>query len=171
VRERLPFCDLHTVVGGKLTTHRSFAERAIARMFGFAEPSPTRTLPLPGGAGPREVLDPLWQRHGSDAGAVRRLAREVEHGLEPLCPHRPFLRVEAVHAVRELGAVTLGDLLLRRLVHTQGPCLQESCLRGAHEVLLRERRWPADQDRAAAIAALRAEVTHLCGAIAAGGAS
>jgi glycerol-3-phosphate dehydrogenase len=154
---------LHTVVGGKLTTHRSFAERSIAGIFGFADPSPTRRLALPGGDGPREVQDPLWWRHGSRAGALRLLGRDQPDWLQPLCPHRPFLGVELVHALRHEGAVTFADAMLRRLVHSQGPCVQTSCLRRAHEVFLATRLWPVDDDAAAAIAALRAELRRLQG--------
>src|SRR5262249_9053588 len=50
VAERLPASELHTIVGGKLTTHRAFAERAVAQILGLrAVDSPTRQLPLPGG--------------------------------------------------------------------------------------------------------------------------
>src|SRR5690606_26464673 len=62
VSEQVPSGTMHSVIGGKLTTHRSFAERTIAKVFAITGPSPTRTQHLPGGAGPREVDDPLWWR-------------------------------------------------------------------------------------------------------------
>ncbi|MCK5942906.1 MAG: glycerol-3-phosphate dehydrogenase/oxidase, partial [Planctomycetes bacterium] len=40
VSERIACGRLHTVVGGKLTTHRSFAERAVAGLFAHAPASP-----------------------------------------------------------------------------------------------------------------------------------
>lgn len=164
VRERLPCGELHTIVGGKLTTHRALAERVLEQVFDLpGHDSPTRTMPLPGGDGPREVLDPLWWRHGSAAPVLRELAAGIEGGAAPLCPHRPFLVVEAAHALRHQAAVTLADLLLRRLSHSLGPCLQEDCLRTAHELFLRERRWACDGDFAAAAAAVRAEVGRLTG--------
>lgn len=166
VRERLPEGTLHTVVGGKLTTHRSFAERTVADMLGVqAADSPTRTAPLPGGGGPREVQDPLWWRHGSLASAVRALAAGEPSWERPLCPHRPMLRVEAVHALRALGAVTFADLMLRRLVHAQGPCLQRECLRAAHELFLRERPVACDDSFEAAAGALVEEVRRLTGGL------
>lgn len=167
VAESLPQSTLHTIVGGKLTTHRSLAERALHQIFGAAPAdSPTRQRSLPGGDGPREVLDPLWWRHGSESPAVHALAERDRSLAVPLCEHRPFLGVEAVHALRHLGAVTFADLMLRRLWHTQGPCLQEPCLQRAHSLFVRERRWPVDGECAAAIAALRAEVARLTGGIA-----
>lgn len=169
VAERLPAGDLHTIVGGKLTTHRALAERTVAAIFGLdAAASPTRVRPLPGGDGPREVLDPLWWRHGSEAVRVREIAAAVDGGSRPLCPHRPFLVAELVHALRGLGAVTFADAMLRRLVHAQGPCLVEDCLRRAHEVFSRERRWAVDGSFDAAAAALRDEVERMTGGLVAG---
>jgi glycerol-3-phosphate dehydrogenase len=157
---------LHTIVGGKLTTHRSLAERCIANIFGFAAPSPTRTQPLPGGEGPREVTEPLWWRHGSRFALVRQLARDEPAWAAPLCPHRPFLAAELVHALRHEGAVTFADVMMRRLVHALGPCREPECLRAAQALFGRERRWPVDGDAERALAALAAEVDVLCGDLA-----
>jgi glycerol-3-phosphate dehydrogenase len=163
VAEDMPMGTLHTIVGGKLTTHRSLAERIVHRIFRPRGPSPTRTAPLPGGDGPREVTDELWWRHGSRARLVHGL-RDAEAALrQPLCPHRPFLAAEFVHALRHEGAVTFSDVLVRRLVHMQGPCVQDTCLRRAHELFLRERRWPVDEDEHEAITGLRGDVGDLCG--------
>jgi glycerol-3-phosphate dehydrogenase len=154
---------LHTIVGGKLTTHRSLGERVVREVFGFREPSPTRWTPLPGGAGPREVDDPLWWRHGGRVRLLRALLREDGRWREPLCPHRPFLAVELVHALRHDGAVRFADVMLRRLVHSIGPCLQRACLQRAHDLFLRARVVVVDTDRESAITALIAEVRALCG--------
>jgi len=163
VEEALPAGSLHTIVGGKLTTHRALAERTIARIFGFRDPSPTRWLSLPGGDGPAEVTEPLWWRHGSRTALVRG-AIEAEPDLgKPLCPHRPFLVAELVHAMRHDGASTFADVMIRRLVHSLGPCLQDGCLRQAHVHFLRERKWDVDLDAAETIARLRAEVRALTG--------
>lgn len=156
--ERLPGAVLHSAVGGDPATHRSTAERAVARWFGLPAASPTRVRALPGGDGPREVTDPLWWRHGGRAGLVRAIAAAEPTAALPLCPHRPFLVAEAIAALRHDGAATFADLLLRRLVHDVGPCLEPGCLRAAHALFLRERRWPVDDDPAVAIAALRAEL-------------
>lgn len=163
VSEPVPGATLHTVVGGKLTTHRAFAERTVARVFGLPGPSPTRDQALPGGDGPREVTDPLWWRHGSRSGLVRAIAVAEPALAQPLCPHRPFLAAELVFALRHEGAVHFADVLLRRLVHSQGPCLDAGCLRAAHALFVRERQWPVDGEPGPAIAQLRAEVAALCG--------
>lgn len=164
VEEPLRAGRMHTVVGGKLTTHRAFAERVVAKLFEVRGPSPTRTAALPGGDGPREVDDPLWWRHGSRVGRLRDLMREDRALAEPLCPHRPFVRAELVLALRDEGAVTFADAMLRRLTHVLGPCVDPGCLRRAHALFVRERRWPVDDDATAAITALRSEVHELRGA-------
>ena len=166
VQERLPDGDLHTAVGGKLTTHRAFAERCIAQVFGFdGRSSPTRTTPLPGGGGPQEPLDPLWRRHGGAALALRAQIDKAHELGAPICPHRPLLAVEARHALQELGAVTFAHLMVRRLIHAMGPCLLPQCLRAAHELFLRHRRFDVDSDFEAARAALVDEVKVLSGGI------
>lgn len=165
VDEGIPLGHLHTIVGGKLTTHRSFAERVVGRIFATKGPSPTRTKPLPGGEGPREVTDELWWRHGGRVGLVRDLCDADPTWREPLCPHRPFLAAELVHALQSDGAVTFADAMVRRLVHTQGPCVEKSCLRAAHTLFLRARKWSVDIDADAAIDGVRREVAVMRGEI------
>ena len=80
-----------------------------------------------------------------------------------MCPHRPFVLAEAIAALRHDGVVTFADLMLRRLVHSCGPCLEPDCLAVAHALFLHERRWPVDHDATAAIARLRAEIAVLTG--------
>lgn len=156
---------LHTIVGGKLTTHRSLAERVVRAIFGFRDPSPTRWSCLPGGDGPREVTDSLWWRHGSRVRLVRELLREDPALAQPLCPHRPFLAAELALALRHDGAVTFADAMLRRLVHSQGPCLESTCLRHAHELFGRCRSEPVDGNAGEAILALQLEVSQLSGGV------
>ena len=163
VTEQVALGAMHTVVGGKLTTHRAFAERTISRLFGFDGPSPTRTEALPGGGGPREVDDPLWWRHGSRVQEIRALVRERGELAAPLCPHRPFLIAELVHALRKEGAVTFADAMLRRLTHVLGPCVEGPCLEAAHQWYVRERQWPVADDPQQAIASLRQEVREVSG--------
>ena len=164
VREATRAGELHSAVGGKLTTHRAFAERVVAQVFGIdGRDSKTRKQPLPGGESPREPMDPLWWRHGSECGRIRAMAQRDATLLQPVCAHRPFLRVEIVHAVRELAAETFSDLMLRRLVHSQGPCMHRECLASAHELFVRERRGDAGYGFEAACSSLLDEVHRLTG--------
>ncbi len=158
VEESVGGVIMHTVVGGKLTTHRSFAERCVDRLLGRSDPSPSREQPLPGGDGPQDPGDSLWWRYGSRAAELRALGRGRPDLLERFAPDRDHLRVEAVYALRELGAVSFVDLVLRRLFHSQGPCLDDGVLRDLHELYLRERRVDLpnsfEQDRAELCAAV-----------------
>ena len=161
VQESVACGRLHTVVGGKLTTHRSFAERAVADIFGLDAASPTRSRPLPGGAGPREVDDPLWWRHGGLAGELRACLGKAPELAEPLCEHRPFLAVELSYAVTHEGAVTFADAMLRRLIDIRGPCLEPACLQRALGVFVRAGGVVEDVD--AAIASVTDEVREVTG--------
>ena len=150
---------VHTVVGGKLTTHRSFAERSVNGILGLRSGSPSRDRPLPGGGGPQEFADDLWWRHGDRSQRVRAIATEREDLAQPICSHRALLRAEAVYALRHQATMTFADLMLRRLFHTQGPCLRDACLLNAHE-LFAEFAANGAVTSGADIAGLKAKVRH-----------
>ena len=122
-----------TVTGGKLTTYRRMAADAVdaaqALLPGRAEPSATKTLRLAGSEGvptptaaltsprthrPRTRSEHLAGRYGSEARAVEALARSTPGGDEPLVSGLPYLKAEAVYAVREEMASCLDDVLSRR---------------------------------------------------------
>lgn len=126
---------LVTVTGGKLTTYRRMAADVLAHVTtrdgGRRRPSPTRTIPLGlrgsvedavvrvGRLASELGLDPdmadgLVTRHGDDAVGV--LLRAAETGeTAPLVPGLPFLAVEARWAVEQELALTVDDVLTRRL--------------------------------------------------------
>jgi hypothetical protein len=49
----------------------------------------------------------------------------------PICPHTSHVVAEAVEAYRREFAMTLGDVLLRRVPVALGACWSESCSREA----------------------------------------
>jgi glycerol-3-phosphate dehydrogenase len=122
------------VSGGKYTTYRVMARDAVDATLGDAariRPSRTRHLPIHGAA-PRAHLDQLAERlatdegltpdqatsvvdrHGTDAQAVIALGRE--HDLvRPLVAGEPFLEAEIAWAAEREMALSLDDLLARRL--------------------------------------------------------
>jgi hypothetical protein len=67
--------------------------------------------------------------------------------------------------MRALAASTFSDLMLRRLVHAQGPCMEPQCLRAAHDLFLRERRIEVDSDFDAATSKLGEEIERLTGGL------
>jgi glycerol-3-phosphate dehydrogenase len=108
-----------TIVGGKLTTYRRMAADAVdevIRLLGIRRrPSVTARLPLHGvGRRPPEVPDRLWRRYGTEAPAVLALTRAEPHLADPLVPGLPYLKAEAVWAVRHEMALTADDVLARR---------------------------------------------------------
>jgi glycerol-3-phosphate dehydrogenase len=52
---------------------------------------------------------------------------------EPICAHSCHLVAEAVEAVAHECAITLGDILLRRVPVALGPCWSTDCSREAAE--------------------------------------
>ncbi len=123
---------LTTIAGGKLTTYRAMAEELIddviadlkadARRRG--EPAPdlercrTHKVPLDdaGATPPEDVLQrQLWHTHGSLAEAVRRRLAEHPHEAAPIVADLPYLTAQAAIATLYEDALSLEDLLVRRL--------------------------------------------------------
>ena len=115
-----------TITGGKLTTYRRMAADTVGEVQGRlgAKPTrcPTKHLRLLGGEGfvaGATTNEPsrhehLAGRYGTEATAVLRLVSQDESLGMPLVPGLPYLRAEAVYAVRTEMARTLDDVLSRR---------------------------------------------------------
>jgi glycerol-3-phosphate dehydrogenase len=126
------------IAGGKFTTYRLMARDVVDAVLGRdaarARPSATADLELIGAVdrGERvriasglatipgvatahpEAAARLVDRHGTDAPAVVALGRELDL-LRPLVPGRPFLEAEVAWAVRNELALSVDDVLSRRL--------------------------------------------------------
>jgi glycerol-3-phosphate dehydrogenase len=108
-----------SITGGKMTTYRKMAADTtdvVVRHLGIgARRSPTAKLRLRGaGARPPGVDDHLFRRYGTEAGDVRALVAANADLGAPLVAGLPYLRAEAVYAVRHEMARTLEDVLSRR---------------------------------------------------------
>ncbi|MBZ5678926.1 MAG: glycerol-3-phosphate dehydrogenase/oxidase [Acidobacteriia bacterium] len=136
-----------SVIGGKLTTAASLA-RECARKVGISVPEPKAIA-----VGPGHNLDPLLDNavveiaragsvseesargivewHGKRAMDIARMALVSAELRAPICPHTSHIVAEVVEAYRNECAVTLGDVLLRRVPVALGPCWSESCSREA----------------------------------------
>lgn len=116
IREECP--GLMTVAGGKWTTYRAMAEACVnqaAVRAGLAPaPCPTRALSIHGYHPNAEIFGPL-SVYGSDAPALQRLITENPALGEPLHPQLPYRAAEVVWAVQAEMAVTVDDVLSRRL--------------------------------------------------------
>ena len=114
-----------TVTGGKLTTYRRMAADAVdvvGTFLGKRKRCRTKRTMILGGEGftaPAESLEPsrhehLAGRYGAEADVVQELIDADPALGDPLVPGLPYLRAEAVFAVRQEMAMTLDDVLSRR---------------------------------------------------------
>jgi glycerol-3-phosphate dehydrogenase len=113
---------LISVTGGKLTTYRRMAVDAVdaaEEQLDTHRRSVTKRLRL---LGAEDFTEPdgdgrqahLLRRYGSEAPLVEALVAADPSLAEPLVDGLPYVRAEAVHAVRHEMAVTLDDVLSRR---------------------------------------------------------
>jgi len=127
-----------TITGGKLTTYREMAADTIDevlaevldadRVTRLRQRSKTKHLKIHGANGYEELmasadsLSPLGgdevrrlaNRYGSDATTVLAIAESDPSMAELLVPGLPYLRAEAIFAVRYEMATTVDDVLSRR---------------------------------------------------------
>jgi glycerol-3-phosphate dehydrogenase len=136
---------LISVIGGKLTTAASLA-REVVRKIGITVAEP-KTFSL----GPGPSLDPLLDQevleiaragsvseetarglmewHGPRAMEIARMALVSAELRAPVCAHTSHIVAEVLEAYRRECAMTLGDVLLRRVPVALGACWSESCSR------------------------------------------
>jgi glycerol-3-phosphate dehydrogenase len=80
--------------------------------------------------------------HGKSAINIVRLASADPLFRQTLCPHTSHIVAEAVEAVRYEFAVSLADILLRRVPVALGACWSEECTRTAAHRIGEALRWP-----------------------------
>lgn len=80
--------------------------------------------------------------HGKSAMNVVRLAASDAMLRQTLCPHTSHIVAEAVEAVRHEFAVSLADVLLRRVPVALGACWDEECTRTAARRIGEALHWP-----------------------------
>ncbi len=138
---------LISVIGGKLTTAASLA-RECARKIGIAVPEPSMIAMGSGssldpmldqevtnvaraGSVSEETARGMMEWHGPRAMDIARMALVSAELRAPICPHSSHIVAEVVEAYRKEFAVTLADVLLRRIPVALGACWSESCSREA----------------------------------------
>ena len=136
-----------SVIGGKLTTAASLA-RECARKIGIAVEEPKAVTIGPGssldpmldqevieiaraGSVSEETARGMMEWHGSRAMDIARMALVSAELRAPICPHTSHIVAEVVEAYRKEFAVSLADVLLRRVPVAFGACWSESCSREA----------------------------------------
>jgi glycerol-3-phosphate dehydrogenase len=138
---------LISVVGGKLTTAAELARECALKV--GARASKKSSLAFASG----DSLDPLLDQwvieiaeagsisegsarsivewHGKRSLDIARMALSSADLRAPLCPHTEHIVAEAVDAVANEYAASLGDILLRRVPVAWGACWSSSCSRQA----------------------------------------
>jgi glycerol-3-phosphate dehydrogenase len=136
-----------SVIGGKLTTAASLARECAAKI-GMAKTSVVTsqlqvaladekrvdelleqqiTQVAQAGNISREAARGLVEWHGEQSMAIATMAQNRQELREPLCSHTSHIVAEAVHAMSNEYAVTLGDVLLRRVPVALGGCWSPEC--------------------------------------------
>jgi len=162
---------LISILGGKWTVYRAMAEDAInavqQSITGRTTACLTRANPLFGSlpesadayAGEaaalarangitRETARHLLQKFGTCAGRVLELAQEDASLLKPLVEGAPQIQAEVLYSVREEMAVSLEDVLSRRLgLQYFDWRLAAQAAPAAARILARELGWCADRAR------------------------
>jgi glycerol-3-phosphate dehydrogenase len=135
---------LTSVIGGSLASARVIA-RECADLLGArsAVPKPIRLAPgealldqwamqlAEEGGITEDAARSIIEWHGTRSHDIVRMAHSSVELRTPLCPHTEHIVAEAVHAYTQEHAVTLGDVLLRRVPVALGPCWSETCSREA----------------------------------------
>jgi glycerol-3-phosphate dehydrogenase len=150
-----------SVIGGKLTTAAQLARECAAKL-GI----PCKTEPIQSFAA-GDNLDPLLDRriveiadaggisessargivewHGKRSLPIARMALSSAALRAPLCAHTEHIVAEAVDAFANECAVTLGDVLLRRVPVALGPCWSEECSRHASARIATAMGWNEEE--------------------------
>jgi glycerol-3-phosphate dehydrogenase len=136
-----------SVIGGKLTTAASLA-RECARKIGINAAEPKSIAVGPGaaldpllneevleiaqaGSVSEETARGLMEWHGQRAIEIARMALVSAELRAPICPHTSHIVAEVVEAYLRESAISLGDVLLRRVPVALGACWSEACSREA----------------------------------------
>ncbi|MGH9504759.1 MAG: FAD-dependent oxidoreductase [Terriglobales bacterium] len=136
-----------SVIGGKLTTAAELARQCASRIGVSRKHSRTLAIASAENAGlllDRWVIEignaggisedtarGIVEWHGKRALDISRMAQRNAELRAPLCSHTEHIVAEAVDAMAEEGAVTLGDVLLRRVPVALGACWSAACGREA----------------------------------------
>ena len=111
---------LVSIIGGKWTTYRQMAEDVVDHLRDqFSLPPSaccTQDLRIHGDIARTTTspTDPL-ATYGTDAAEIRAIQRSDPTTCEHLHPHHPFTMAEVVYAAREEMAITVEDVLARRV--------------------------------------------------------
>ncbi len=150
---------LISVIGGKLTTAAALA-RECTRKIGVPVADPQGVIPI-SGAEMHSLVDEvaalpglteraseaITEWHGNRTLKILQYARSSAEMRASLCPHSDHIVAEAIDALQGEYAVTLGDILLRRVPVALGACWSEECTRVAAARIGDALGWSEPQTR------------------------
>ena len=164
-----PASGLISIMGGKWTTHRAMAEdtiNAVQKSLGLpVTQCPTRSHLLHGGEGfttdfwkdlitvypmSKETAQHLAAKFGTAAWRVMQLTLEDRNLARPILPDSLAIEAEVVYCVREELAVTIEDVLARRLgvqFYSWKEAIQAAPRVGS--LMANELNWSNDQTKSA----------------------
>ncbi len=175
---------LVTITGGKLTTYREMAADTVDEIVKTVLPqygsvssvgrSTTKKLPLRGAAGyeslanarnvypavSTELAEHLGGRYGGEARVLMAAIQKDPALAEPLVDGLPYVRAEAVFAVRHEMAGSVDDVLARRTrARIFGRDDSASAAESVAAIIADELGW-TDEQAADSVAAYRDSVEH-----------
>ncbi len=153
-----------SVIGGKLTTAASLARECAAKL--GVTPRPVQIAVSDGdrvnelverkiveveeaGGIRRESARGLVEWYGEQSLAIASAARNRPELRATLCSHTNHIAAEAVHAIAHEYAITLGDVLLRRVPVALGACWSKECSQEASMRVGAAMGWDEKQTAAA----------------------
>ena len=129
-----------SVLGGKITGYRAIAQEVvdlICKKLKLNAHCHTESTPLPGAPAilateipktaeqnslSNETMAHLAQLYGSRLSQVLALIHRNPHGKKLICPHSHDIMAQIEHSVKQEGACTISDFLLRRSSIGLGSC-------------------------------------------------
>jgi glycerol-3-phosphate dehydrogenase len=148
-----------SVIGGKLTTAASLARECV-RAMGIDVPEPQGYAAINAldadhhrfdrelaefARIPTSSVSEIALLFGTAAPRVFNVIQQNHSFREPICPHTDHLVGEAVYAAHNEFAVTLADILLRRVPVALGPCWSEECTRVAAQNIGTALHWTPER--------------------------
>jgi glycerol-3-phosphate dehydrogenase len=147
-----------SVIGGKLTTAASLA-RECARAIGLDVPEPKGYAIAGNGNEHLQLEAPMQEQtgikqaslaaieslFGPAAPLVLNLVQRNADLSEPICPHTDHLVGEAVYAAQNEFAITLGDILLRRVPLALSSCWSDECRKTAAARIGKALNWSTQE--------------------------
>jgi glycerol-3-phosphate dehydrogenase len=152
--------NMLSVIGGKLTTAAELARQCADRL--YPGKSATASLQVTeesftglldnlvteiadAGGISEQSASAIVEWHGKQSVPIARMALSSADLRAPICPHSEHIVAEALQAFTHEYAVTLADVLLRRVPVGLGPCWSEECSRTAAARIGAVMDWPEVQ--------------------------